>query len=228
MGLNHGWRGPDIVRDGLVLYLDAGSPNSYQGTGTIWKDISKVNQNNGTLTNGPTFSSANGGSIVFDGVDDRVNCSGVSPTLDITSQITMIAWVNPSAVGSSYQGVFLRQTQGDYELWMFGNKLMYGLKIGGVIYRNAGSTVLSTNNWYMLAWTYNGSTVQTYVNSVADLTVARTGSIDTSNSIVYIGYSGYASEYFTGRISICQLYNKALSPAEINQNFNALRGRFGI
>jgi len=218
---------PKIVTDGLVLSLDAGNTKSYVSGSTTWFDKSGFS-NNGTLTNGPTFNTGSLGSIVFDGVDDRVNCSGASPTLDITSQITMIAWVNPSAIGGSYQGVFLRQTQGDYELWMFGNKLMYGLKIGGVTYRNVGSTVLSTNNWYMLAWTYNGSTVQTYVNNVADLTVARTGSIDTSNSIVYIGYSGYASEYFTGRISVCQLYNKALSPAEITQNFNALRGRFGI
>ena len=63
---------PRIVTDGLVLLLDAGNTKSYPGTGTTWTDISR-NGNNGTLTNGPTFDSANGGSLVFDGVDDYVN-----------------------------------------------------------------------------------------------------------------------------------------------------------
>ena len=94
MAFNHGWRGPNIARDGLVLYLDAGSPNSYQGSGTTWRDISKFYQNNGTLTNGPTFSSANGGSIVFDGVDDYVgipNNSSINPN---SGSFTIICWVN--------------------------------------------------------------------------------------------------------------------------------------
>ena len=61
--------GPSIVTSGLVLSLDAADKNSYPGSGTTWADLSG-NTNNGTLTNGPTFSSANQGSIVFDGVDD--------------------------------------------------------------------------------------------------------------------------------------------------------------
>jgi hypothetical protein len=64
--------GPNIVTDGLVLYLDAANQKSYPGTGTTWNDLSG-NGNNGTLVNGPTFNSDNNGSIVFDGVDDYVN-----------------------------------------------------------------------------------------------------------------------------------------------------------
>jgi len=64
--------GPKIVTSGLVLALDAGNTKSYPGSGTVWTDLSG-NGNTGTLTNGPTFNSSNGGSIVFDGVDDFVN-----------------------------------------------------------------------------------------------------------------------------------------------------------
>ena len=62
---------PSIVRDNLVLYLDAANTKSYPGSGTTWKDISGKG-NNGTLTNGPTFDSNNLGSIDFDGVNDHV------------------------------------------------------------------------------------------------------------------------------------------------------------
>jgi hypothetical protein len=80
----------------------------------------------------------------------------------------------------------------------------------------------------MLCWTYNGSSVNLYVNGVPDSSFARSGTINTSNSTIYIGYSGYASEYFNGRIAICQLYNKALTATEILQNYNAQKGRFGL
>lgn len=66
------YRGPHIVTDGLVLALDAANPTSYPGSGTTWRDLSG-NNNSGSLVNGPTFNSVNGGSIVFDGSNDYVN-----------------------------------------------------------------------------------------------------------------------------------------------------------
>ena len=83
------WSRPKIVNDGLVLYLDASAPNSYSPyfTPTTWKDLSGNNNNNGTLTNGPTFNSGNGGSIVFDGVNDLVNIPSVN--LSSTNVITI-------------------------------------------------------------------------------------------------------------------------------------------
>ena len=67
--------GPNIVTNGLVLSLDAANPKSYVSGSTTWNDISRGG-NNGTLINGPTFNSANGGSIVFDGVNDFISLSG--------------------------------------------------------------------------------------------------------------------------------------------------------
>ena len=87
-------RGPNIVRDGLVFAVDAANPTSYPGSGTIWKDQT-VNQNNGTLTNGPTFDSGNGGSIVFDGSNDYVDCGNIDDIKKLRSPIKklMIEWV---------------------------------------------------------------------------------------------------------------------------------------
>ena len=89
MGLIHS---PRIVTDGLVLYLDAANNRSYPGTGTTWSDL--VGSNNGTLNNGPTFSGANGGSIVFDGSDDYINMGDI---LSAPSSLSIFSWVNCDA-----------------------------------------------------------------------------------------------------------------------------------
>ena len=86
---------PTIVTDGLVLCLDAANSRSYPKSGTAWSDL--AGSNNGTLTNGPTFSSANGGSIVFDGSNDRVD-TGVNPATLVGdgNPATISAWFYPS------------------------------------------------------------------------------------------------------------------------------------
>jgi hypothetical protein len=88
------YRGPSIVRDGLIFYLDAANTKSYPGTGTTWFDNSGYGTN-GTLVNGPTFSSANGGIIVLDGVNDRV-----SNTVNLT-QINNITNSSPFTFSST-------------------------------------------------------------------------------------------------------------------------------
>ena len=100
-------KGPRIVTDGLVLYLDAGNSKSYPGTGTVWNDLSG-NNNNGTLVNGPTFSSANKGSIVFDGVNDGCNINNNS-FINPTNAITFGAIVNLSGYGSNYAPIIFKQ-----------------------------------------------------------------------------------------------------------------------
>ena len=84
----------NIVTNGLVFYLDAANKLSYPGSGTAWVDLSG-NGNNGTLTNGPTFSSNNAGSIVFDGVDDYV---GRNSSINTGQNFSVFAWVKPGAI----------------------------------------------------------------------------------------------------------------------------------
>ena len=79
-----------IVTDGLILYLDAANTKSYISGSTDWYDLTTYN-NDGTLTNGPTFSSTNGGSIVFDGVNDYVQVNN-SDILNPTQTITLSVW----------------------------------------------------------------------------------------------------------------------------------------
>jgi len=109
-------RGPKIISNGLVLYLDAANNKSYPRTGTTWYDLSG-NNNNGTLTNGPTFNSANGGSIVYDGADDSVNLSLVSSNVN---NVTTEVWFKANTLPGD-RGLFLN---GD------GGGSGYGLQFG--------------------------------------------------------------------------------------------------
>ena len=226
MSLQHS---PKIVTDGLVLCLDAANKKSYPGSGTVWRDL--AGSNNGTLTNGPTFNSANGGSIVFDGSNDYVvlsNSSSISPT----SGITVSAWCYLNA-GSQ---TMIRKNINDYLLeWGdtglgSGSYLYWYLSTtGGANYRRSTSA-FSLNTWYNTVGVFtsgvgsalyvNGSPISTsYINT-------NTGTISQSNGYLRIG--NWSDETFNGKVSNVTIYNRALSAAEIRQNFNALRGRFGI
>jgi hypothetical protein len=94
---------PKIITDGLVLYLDAANTRSYPGSGTVWSDLSRGG-NNGTLRNGPTFNSGNGGSIVFDGVNDYASFPN-NTNLD-NQKITMENWVYPTITLSQQGFIF--------------------------------------------------------------------------------------------------------------------------
>jgi hypothetical protein len=234
MGLNHGWRGPNIVRDGLVLYLDAGSPNSYQGTGTIWKDISKVNQNNGTLVNGPTFNSANGGSIVFDGVNDYVDCGNTSIT-NITSPNLTLATIFTSTNINTTQTIMSKAEAGGYglELNVTEPSLQVSIHIGGS-YRivTYASSNLQSNSIYYVVGTYDNNQIKLYVNGIQVNALTMSGSITSTSVPMCLGTNpasgGGGIRYLNGKIYTTQIYNRALSATEVLQNYNATKGRFGL
>jgi hypothetical protein len=111
------YNGPKAVMDGLVMYLDAGNTKSYLSGSSTWNDLSG-NGNNGTLTNGPTFSSANGGSIVFDGVDDTITVP-YSSTLDPTGGITIEAWIYANNITTNRYYEIYRKETGNRILFSF-------------------------------------------------------------------------------------------------------------
>jgi len=225
MGLVHS---PKIVTDGLVLALDAGNVKSYPGSGTTWYDKSG-NGNNGTLTNGPTFAS---GSIVFDGVDDYVTC-GNPASLQITGSITLSTWINTPALFSSqnYPPFIIKGVNISYML--YGNSVtnQVRIRIGSNISANVLDSIatFSINTWYNIIGTYDGSAMKIYVNGVFDSQKSLIGTIPTGSNNVYLGFNpiGEAIAY-NGKISSTQIYNRALTQAEITQNFNALKSRFGL
>lgn len=247
MGLNHGWRGPNIVRDGLVLYLDAGSPNSYQGSGTTWKDISKFYQNNGTLVNGPTFNLANGGSIVFDGVDDYATCGDISSLILSNNQFTANYWfrMTGTARGDFFNIKNFNASQDDIGFFIdTTNKLYAYIKIQGVLTDNGSAT---SNRASISTFTFSRDIIYNitigkdasqkifmYVNGVLDnntySTTTNTATVATSP--FWIGSNKTSPTApavpFAGNIYLTQVYNRALTPSEILQNYNATKGRFGL
>jgi len=235
---------PKITTDGLVLYLDAANPRSYASGSTSWLDLSR-GENNGSLVNGPTFNSANGGSIVFDGVDDYVSCGNNSSINIVGLGLTLCAWVyrtanNPTV--NHYRRII--EKAATYPALQYSlvttptgfpsgeGRLIFDLYLSGSIAPNIiGVTQLQLNTWYYVSATYDGSFRRLYVNGNLDAQLATTGSITSTISSLVLGdyLPGSGSTYvWNGRISTTQIYNRALSAQEIQQNYNALKGRYGL
>jgi hypothetical protein len=226
-----------IVTNGLVLNLDAAKVDSYPGTGTAWRDLSG-NNNNGTLTNGPTFSGiGKQASIVFDGVDDFVDLGNSSNVTTFTS-LTINTWMRPTTLPvSNNEGRVIIRGDDSYRLYWYndsvaGNKLyFYSFDIGEASLATSVGYLTSnftTNVWYNITALYNGSQTQLFVNgSLVATSTGKSGTISGTNNIL-LGKSNGNEYYLNGSMASIQLYNRALTQTEITQNFNALRGRYGI
>jgi hypothetical protein len=220
-----------IVTNGLVLALDAAKQDSYPGFGTTWSNISG-NQNNGTLTNGPTFDSENGGSIMFDGADDYVNMQTIiNPLNDFTADI----WFNSNSVSTFQCPLYIRSitSSTDYLVVTLFNSRILASKAGNAASSKKSSTNLLSNVWYNVVVTKTSSNITSiYVNSVDETTLAVGGEWLGAN------VEGFqiANDYifggilipFVGRISNVKLYNRVLTPTEVLQNYNATKGRYGL
>jgi len=225
MSLSHG---TSIVRSGLVLNLDAANIKSYPGSGTAWTDLSG-NGNNGTLTNGPTYSSDNKGSIVFDGVNDYINGPLISS--QFTGDMTAEAWIKLTNSSSDFVRIIgTGAGAGDrtFGLWYdTGNRLLWQRYGGGdpSIYPN--TPIMTTNTWCHTVATTSGTSHALYLNGISIGTGSGTGPWATSGSAITVGY-GTIHTYHKGNISNVKLYNRGLTAAEVKQNFEATRSRYGI
>jgi hypothetical protein len=213
--------------NGLVLALDAGNPRSYPGSGTTWTDLSGIG-NTGTLTNGPTYSTVNGGSIVFDGVDDKVTFP--NNTINTAAGITVEVWFKTSS-GTKYQDIF--DTDDAFGVWITTNHPSAGTgKITASFNTVTGimSANYSANTWYQVVISGSGTSNNLYVNGVSVATASQTVATSINLNTARIGNvdGDRAAEYLIGNVASLKLYNRALTAAEIQQNFNALRGRFSI
>ena len=226
-----------VVQDGLVLNLDAGASTSYVGSGTTWTDLSG-NGNNGTLTNGPTFSSANGGSIVFDGVNDYVGISTSTLELNTDTNFTLEYWVYTSTSGLAPAVTVNAGTS--KIIAFFINDVSFSTFytiLSESNYPSSGNsnalratTNISTSTWTHVSIVRLSGTITIYINGVASGSVSNSYSSSPLNLIGAIAQGGAPNFYFlNGRISNLRIYKgKGLTAAEVSQNFNALRGRFGI
>lgn len=220
------YAGPEIVNDGLVLHLDAANEQSYPGSGTVWFDLSG-NGNDGVLINSPSFVNNNLGYFFFDGVNDFVNC-GNNNSLDLQSLTCChILYTQWDSSWSPFIGK--HGSDNNYRFWLDQNKNwdVQNTPGGSNIKPFYTANEVNSNEFYYLSFTIDaGNTGKFYIND--KLVQTRSCSIGTiNNRELYLGFDG-GSAYGSGGISQLFLYNRALSKSEIKQNFNALRGRYGI
>lgn len=197
-------RGANVVTDGLVLALDAANPKSYVSGSTMCRDLSG-NNNSGSLVNGPTFSSANGGSIRFDGVDDLILTSTVTNFKSIGIFLFL------TGGGSDWKYILDART-GMANSWI--SFFPSGLGIGSAwtgMYINANPVTVSYTNIPLNTWFY------LYVDSL---------SLNTSAITFMNRYTGIGGAI--GNLSNIQVYNRTLTQQEVLQNYNAIKARFGI
>ena len=217
--------GPDIIQDGLVLALDAADRNSYPGSGTTWRDLSG-NNNNGTLINGPTFSSANGGNIVFDGVDDYSTVPS-SPSWAIGTNGTLEIIIYRAASVTTNHRLWC-VTNNSTNLDAYIDAATGGIYMhGGIIGTNSQTPL---NQYLHVTAVYNAGIVSIYYNGVPQsLTGTNTGYNITGTGTLFIAqFSGGGNFYFNGRIPSFKIYNRALSASQVLQNYNALKSRFNL
>ena len=213
MGLSHS---PRIVTDGLVFCVDAGDKMSYPGAGATWTDLSK-NRNNGTLTNGPTFNSSNGGNIVFDGSNDYTL---LSSDINLGTQASINVWLQCSndaviAGGTNYSdgGYLLASSSSTFYMSANGSYGNFNYNISN-----------TTNTWKNLSVSRNASSASLYVNGVFYSSI----SISSTNGIRFRAIGAYDNGTYpmNGQIALMQVYNRALSAEEIKQNYLATKGRY--
>ena len=235
MSLSHS---PLIVRDGLVLCLDAANPRSYPKSGTTWSDLAGAN--NGTLTNGPTFDADNKGSIVFDGSNDYV---AFSSSLSSVSNVTVQGWIKAHSFNrdailsyahptsrSSWLRFAVRTISGTT------GKIAIGGQFGGTSHELTGGSTLQQNVYYNVCFTANGSSWSCFINSEEENLSVLAGSNNGYDfsyyglSVLTVGNLDRATvgsiDNFDGNISNISLYNRTLSADEILQNYLSTKGRY--
>jgi len=221
--------GPSIVTNGLILNLDAANPKSYVSGSTTWNDVSRSGLS-GTLVNGPTFNTGSGGSIVFDGTDDYVNCG--NSTLFNLNQHSICFWFYPKQTAIKeiiYKAGTSISNPGPYEVFQFNNNIAYRLSNNAnPSSTQVGTVPLTLNRWHYISATYDNITMKTYINNTLDINTAFTTILLNTTGALNIGAYIDAQYPMLANLALVQVYNRALSAQEVLQNYNATKGRFGL
>ena len=225
--------GPDIITDGLVFAVDAGSTRSYPGSGTTGTDLIKSESID--LQNGVAFSSANGGSWEFDGTDDYIDLpDSLITDLNGGTEASLCIWIkNDTTVnGVSTSGIIQLSAynNGNGSLWFYNNGYTYL----DIFRTDRVSTVFANNtevgtNWNLLTITTTPGTNgwKCYMNGVLKKQVTGQNTVSVANiqGGLTLGRTS-SSRYTNGKIAACQIYDTALTAAEVLQNYNAQKNRF--
>jgi hypothetical protein len=214
-----------IPQQNLILHLDAGDINSYSGSGTSWYEISGSGST-ATLTNSPTFTSSYGGGFVFNGSTTYALMPTASRFDLGTGSATIIAWFKTTASG--HNCIVSKRNGSGFQLYSAGGLYADGAGTAG----KTSSQSVNTGRIFCGAVVYDraASLMRLYINGVEDGNVALASTTLTDVAGVNIGRGtlGNPQEYFNGTIYQVQIYNKALSPKEMRENFELLRSRYGV
>ena len=226
------------VTSGLVYYLDIGNPSSYSGSGTSITDISGQSMGASTLYNSPTYTSAGAGSyFTFNGSNQYVFTSNLVSKFNPPSNpaVTLEMW---TYAASDNGGMLVEEGSPGLDAGWYDSQqeIVAGdLKMRMYNLSTLSAGTYSRSTWNQCVLTYDGTTVRSYLNSVAGGTT--TGSRSAPWSYGYNLYYALMApsatnlgdnSYLAGRWAVFKVYNRALSAAEVAQNFSALRGRYGL
>jgi hypothetical protein len=211
---------PKIVTDGLVLYLDAANPKSYPGSGTVWRDISRTGAN-GTLINGPTFDSGNGGSIVFDGVNDMVEIPNPINQLNLQQEWSVMSWINVTnktlqiLIDGINNDLWISYTNSD-------SSLLYlnGLPNDYYMYGND----LTDIGWVLVTFRFKNSTGdRTIYRNINNISTSGPNQTSTPSGILSTLRIGSGLQ---GKLANVLIYDRYITNNELIQNYNATKTRY--
>ena len=221
--------GPRIVTDGLVLHLDAANRKSYPLSGSTIYDLSG-NGNNGTLQGNTSYSSQYGGSLAFDGNGDYITTTFGSGRNVYNNPISISLWVK-STTGTEMMYFSTGQTRNVYDL---NQRLYVGLRTGSYYDFGIRSSAWSSaanpanTNWHLITLTIDSTAAKLYINDNHTITKS-VNSTYVLNDNVWVGCHNSGTDLpLNGSTGPFQIYTKALSADEVQQNYNALKGRFGL
>tara|TARA_B100001059_G_scaffold20552_1_gene16679 strand:- start:3846 stop:4559 length:714 start_codon:yes stop_codon:yes gene_type:complete len=228
----------NIVTDGLILVLDASDPSSYSGSGTTWYDRSG-NSTNGTLTNGVSFNSSDGGSMVFDGSNDAV---AINPDFSSINEFSISLWAKNDVYGTTTTqaltgnypsgGTYVRVNTQATKFYILTNingiENSFFFSSGAIDYTSINQQG-SENLWNNYVITFkNNDSAKCYINYNLIKTQTLSDSISGLNTS-FKAVGNYANSYvWDGKIAETLFYSKSLSASEVERNYNATKSRFGL
>jgi len=229
--------GPNIISPNeSILYIDAANPISYPGSGNSWSDLTRY-RHNGTLINGPTYNSSNGGSIVFDGVNDYIDFTSTVLSAPFRSLLgtsfTINAWVKATADNGTIAAFRNYSLPARYNVIFQMNNLagqfyfLFGDSDQNPSYAIA-TTPYSLNTWYNVVGVRNNNICHIYLNGIYKNSSSTLSVTHTGDPSLSVGTLLNGTYLFNGNIANVDIYNRVLSNDEILQNYNAVRNRFGV
>ena len=227
--------GPDIITNGLVLALDGANRKSNPGSGTTWTDLSG-NGKDGSLANGASFQTTNGGSVAFDGVNDRVTLYASNQLIG-NQYATLEAWIKSSDDGTgsgataNFLGTRVGQNMSINRNSTTNTAVFLTDFTSGNLNSPTGSINVFDQNWHHIVGVNNFGICSLYVDGTLEGTDStKSGqNIDLNAEVMAIGNdTNNTSRTFYGEVAIARIYNRALTQPEVLQNYNAVKSRFGL